>query len=191
MTGDKAVIDSNIPQPRWDGGDLKGKTILLHGEQGFGDVIQTARYVPLVAAKHGKIVIGCYPELLRLFADLPYVEKITRIGETAPPFDVYCPFMSLPLAFGTTLLSIPAYVPYLQPKPELVQLWSQRLGPRNGKMRVALAWAGRAEHDNDRNRSIRLNQLECLMDIPGVSFYSLQKGPPRAQIADMLLPVLD
>lgn len=184
LKGEKAVISSSIPQPRWDGGDLNGKTILLHGEQGFGDLIQAARYVPLVAAKHGRIVIGCYPELVRLFADLPYVEKITKIGEVASPFDVYCPFMSLPLAFGTTLLSIPAYVPYLYPKPDLVRTWSQRLGPRDGKVRVGLVWAGRGEHENDRNRSIRLNQLACLKDVSGVSFYSLQKGPAGAQIAD-------
>jgi Tfp pilus assembly protein PilF len=183
LKGKEPVISSSISQPRWDGKDLGGKTILLHAEQGFGDLIQMVRYIPLVAARHGRIVLNCYPELMRLFSDLPHVQQMVPVGAHAPPFDVYCPILSLPLVFGTTLLTIPAYTPYLFARPDLIQSWKQRLGPPDGRMRIGLAWAGRPQHENDRGRSIRLDQLAPLADISGASFFSLQKGPARAQIA--------
>ncbi len=98
--------------PQWQGEDLKAKTILLHAEQGLGDSIQMLRYLPLVAQKAAKIVLEL-PEPLLPLVDDPAVTPVAR-GAALPPFDVHCPLMSLPLAFGTTCETIPADVPYLQ-----------------------------------------------------------------------------
>ena len=141
-------------QPRWDGGDLAGKTILLHGEQGMGDIMQFVRYVPLVAAKKGKIVLVCHPELCRLLGNMRFVSQAIPIEAPPPPYDVYCPTMSLPFIFGTTLASIPAYTPYLHPPADLVQLWGQRLGPR-GAMAHALGWSGPAARNTKMTRRVR------------------------------------
>src|SRR6185437_8463974 len=113
--------------------------------------------------------------------------SICRRGDTLPHFDVHCPLMSLPLAFGTTLETIPAPIPYLRPPAERTQSWRARLaGVR--KPRVGLVWSGKPTHKNDHNRSIALNRLEPLLSVPGVEFVSLQceyrdsDGPALARL---------
>src|SRR6185437_5416387 len=103
--------------------------------------------------------------------------------EVVPSFDLHCPLMSLPLALGTTMQSIPGNVPYLRAEPARVEKWQTRLGPRDGHRRVGLCWAGSAEHADDRDRSITLAQFAPLAR-DGVTFFSLQKGPPAMQCDD-------
>src|SRR5580658_2898167 len=102
----------HFAEPQWRGEPLTDKTILLHAEQGFGDAIQFLRYVPLVAARGGKVVVEVRKPLIPLAARIPGIEVVAR-GERLPPVDMQCPLMSLPLAFGTTLDTIPATTPYL------------------------------------------------------------------------------
>jgi hypothetical protein len=168
-----------LPQPRWDGGELNGKTILVHAEQGFGDTIQFARYVPLVAECGPNVILECQPELVRLFASLPNIQQIVTAGEQLPAFDVHCPMMSLPLALSQTLKTIPAG-PYLRPEENLAQHWRQRLAD-DRKRKIGLVWAGKPSHTDDRNRSMRLKDLAPLAHADA-SFYSLQKGPAARQI---------
>jgi Flp pilus assembly protein TadD len=177
LKGPDGVNFSRYTQPRWDGGDLAGKTILLHGEQGMGDIMQFVRYVPLVAAKKGNIVLVCHRELCRLLGNMRFVSQAIPIEASPPPHDVYCPTFSLPFMFGTTLASIPAYTPYLHPPADLLRLWGQRLGPRRSAARVGLVWSGRPEYKDDAARSIRLEQLALLAAVGGIEFHSLQKGP--------------
>jgi Flp pilus assembly protein TadD len=177
FNGPDGVVVTNYARPRWDGGDLTGKTILLHGEQGMGDVLQFIRYVPLVAAKHGKIIVVCHPELCSLLGKMQFVSRAIPFEAPPPPFDVYCPTMSLPFVFGTTQVTIPAYTPYLHPPADLVKSWDRRLSPRTAAMRVGLVWAGRSEYKDDPVRSIRLEHLAPLAAINGIEFHSLQKGP--------------
>jgi tetratricopeptide (TPR) repeat protein len=87
-------------QPAWNGEPLGGKTILLHPEQGFGDAIQFIRYVPLITALGGKIMVEVQPALKRLFAQIPGIERVIAQGEPLPHFDVHCPLLSLPFHFG-------------------------------------------------------------------------------------------
>ncbi|MBF2026439.1 MAG: tetratricopeptide repeat protein [Oscillatoriales cyanobacterium C42_A2020_001] len=101
-------------QPRWDGSPLDGKTILLYAEQGMGDILQFIRYVPLVKAKGGRIIVECHAPLINLFKALPDIDQLIPLGETIlPSFDTHAPLMSLPYILGTTLETIPAKVPYL------------------------------------------------------------------------------
>jgi Tfp pilus assembly protein PilF len=169
-----------FPHPRWDGQLLKGRRILLYPEQGFGDTIQFVRYAPLVAQLGGKILVLCQPELSRLFQSMPSIDRVVRLGERLPPFAVQCPMMSLPLAFSTTLESIPANVPYLKPDPTLVPKFAPQF--KDG-LKIGLAWAGSRGHLNDRNRSVSLSMLSDLLNIPGVRFYSLQKGDAVKELA--------
>jgi hypothetical protein len=162
-----------FPQPVWDGAaPLAGRTILLHGEQGLGDAIQFARYVPLVAQRGARIVLHVHAPLVPLLRQLP-VAQVLSFEEALPPFDTYCALMSLPLAFGTTLASIPSTVPYLAPSRERIERWRATLGEASRPI-VGLAWSGSATHTNDRNRSMALAQLAPLHAVAG-TLVSLQK----------------
>jgi tetratricopeptide (TPR) repeat protein len=164
----------DFAQDQWRGEDIGGKTILLHAEQGFGDVIQFARYIPMVAARGAKIILEVPEALMPLLGGLDGVTAMLRRGESLPPFDLHCPLMSLPLAFGTTLATIPAAVPYLRAPDERMNTWRARL-PRTTKPRVGLVWSGKPSHNNDHNRSLALSQLTPLLALAGVEFVSLQR----------------
>ena len=176
----------------WDGGDLHGRTILLHDEQGFGDTLHYVRYVPLVKARGGTVILRCQPALGRLLEHSVGADRVLSIprGEPMPPFDVHAPLMSLPHLLGTTLETIPATVPYVQPLPDDMARWSARLAPDAG-FKVGLVWAGSPLHANDSRRSLSLDTLSTLAQ-PGVSIYSLQKDAASAALAgapDGLRPV--
>jgi len=169
-------------KPLWLGEyPLGRKTILLHAEQGLGDTIQFARYAPLLAQGGATVVLEVQAELKALLSDLAGVRVFAR-GETLPPFDVHCPLGSLPLAFKTTLATVPAGIPYLRASEERVAKWRPRLAALPGR-RVALAWAGNPNHINDRNRSIALARLQPLLSAPGVSVVSIQRDVPESDRA--------
>jgi hypothetical protein len=159
-------------QPLWDGSDLTGKTILLHQEQGFGDMIQFARYVPLVKEKGGTVLIECQPELLRLFATLEGVDQVVSSESPLPDFDVTAPIITLAKIFETTLETIPNNIPYVR-APEQHNFV---LSPHSGTVSVGICWAGKPTHKNDRNRSCSFADFMDLTAIPDTTFFSLQKG---------------
>jgi tetratricopeptide (TPR) repeat protein len=142
----------------WTGAEpLAGKTIVLTDEQGLGDSIQFLRYAPLLAQRGANVLLRLPPALRPLAAELAPGCALAPEGEM-PACDYFCPLLSLPLAFGTELESIPAHVPYLRSDAARREAWEQRLGPRRGP-RVGLVWAGNAAHRNDANRSIALAAL--------------------------------
>ena len=147
----------NFSQPLWLGNDsIAGKTILVHSEQGFGDTIQFCRYVPRLKSLGCKIIFETPKPLVPLInAQMDDCQIIGR-GEALPSFDVHCPLLSLPLAFKTTIETIPAEVPYLFPPPEKLELWRTKLGTKS-KPRIGLVWSGRMLPDF--RRSIPLNLL--------------------------------
>jgi len=172
-----------LPQPRWDGGDLQGKTILLHAEQGFGDMIQFARFIPRVVSRGGRVILECPVETSRLFRDFPGVSDLAERDKPLPDFDVHCPLMSLAGVFGVTEQTIPHDVPYLKADPELARQWAGRFESAGDRLRVGLAWAGRPQHAKDRNRSMKLEQFAPLATVEHAAFYSLQMGEAAAQAA--------
>jgi tetratricopeptide (TPR) repeat protein len=173
----------DFPQPRWDGKDLQGKRILIHPEQGLGDAIQFARFLPMVAQLNGRVILQCHRELLRLFAPMSGIHRIVITDEPVPEFDVHCPMLSLPLALGTTIGTIPSAVPYVQADEHGSARWRERLGAGDGRLRVGLVWAGSPLHPNDRNRSMTLDMLLDALkkSSSSVRFVSLQKGPGAVQ----------
>jgi tetratricopeptide (TPR) repeat protein len=171
----------SFPQPVWDGKDLAGRTILLHqSEQGFGDTIQFIRYANLVQQRGGHVVVECQESLVRLLKSVSGISNVIAIGTKLPEFDVQAPLMSLPYIFGTTLETIPAQIPYINHDPSL----SLKL-ESSSSMKVGLVWAGNPENPNDRNRSCSLSDFLGILNTPGISFYSLQKGLSVVQIAEL------
>jgi hypothetical protein len=173
-----------VEAPMWAGEPLDGKTILLDAEQGFGDTIQFLRYVPLVAARGGRIVLRLQRSLVRLAASLPGELTIVTPGNRLGAFDLWCPLLSLPRVFGTRLESTPANVPYLGVRPALLDRWRRRLGGLAG-LRVGIAWAGDPRHVNDFRRSIAFASWVPLLAVPGVSWVSLQLGPTAGAVATL------
>lgn len=172
-------------QPQWQGEPLAGKTILIHAEQGFGDTLQFCRYLPFLAASASQVVFECHPQLTALMATVSPGLTIVAMGQPLPPFDCHLPLMSLPRLFGTTLETIPAAVPYLQPPAGRLPFWQSVLPERSGKLRVGLCWAGKTYPDP--GRSIPTVMLAPLATCTAASFVSLQVGQGSAQPAINLL----
>ncbi len=168
--------------PLWLGeARLDGKTILLHAEQGLGDTIQFVRYAPLLAARGANVVLEVQPELVRLLSAMPGVATVVARKEPLPRYDFHTPLLSLPLACGTTLETIPADIPYITPGEADVAVFGATLtasrrarSPRQRPL-VGLVWSGERSHDNDLNRSMRLATLAPLFDLPDIAFVSLQR----------------
>jgi hypothetical protein len=144
-------------------------------------MIQFARYVARVKQLDGTIILQVRPELTHLFAGLQGADTIISLDETSPPVDLHCPLLSLARLFHTTLQTIPP-TPYLSASEEISKQWAEKLGPKKHP-RIGLIWAGAATHKNDRNRSVTLAHFAPLAELPGIDFYSLQKGDPAAQAA--------
>jgi hypothetical protein len=169
-------------RPSWDGTPVDG-TLLLIADQGFGDCIQFARYIPLAARRCRRLVIAASAEMTPLIAQLAGDARMFRVWQEAPPFDCYAPLSSLPLCLGTELATVPAEVPYLAAERRARERWKRRLEALTppGFRRIGLVWAGRPTHGNDRNRSLRLAQLAPLAALERVALVALQKGEAAAQ----------
>ena len=162
-------------KPLWLGDtSVEGKVVFIHAEQGFGDSIQFARYIPMVAALGAKVIVEVQAPLKRLFSTINGVSEIISFGEELPAFDMHCPMLSLPLAFKTDLGTIPADVPYVSPDPGDIETFRELL-PRSGKKLVGIAWAGRSTFGGDRSRSIGLQGIVPLMNMEGCHFIGIQK----------------
>ncbi len=164
----------HFKQDLWLGNQpVSGKIILVHAEQGFGDVIQMVRYVPMLEALGAKVVLEAPKSLVLLLRTLKTTFALIAKGEKLPAFDLHCPIMSLPLAFRTTVDTIPSQIPYLSAELHKQSEMSKRLGARV-KPRVGLMWSGNPSHLNDHNRTIPLSILKPLLDLD-FEYHSLHK----------------
>lgn len=153
--------------------DIKGKRVLLHWEQGYGDTIQFCRFVSVLSDLGAEIVLEVQKPLFNLMKSLNGVTTLISTGDDIPPFDFHSPLMSLPFVFGTTLSTIPAPKFYLQSTPEKQAKWGRLLGVDH-RPRIGIVWSGSDTHKNDHNRSMGLNTI--LQGIPAeYEKISLQK----------------
>ncbi len=169
----------SVPLPLWQGEDPAGRTLYIYAEQGLGDTLQFARFLPLAARRGERILFECPAELIRMFANFPGIAELRQEGAPLPRADFHLPMMSLPNRLGITLANLPTEVPYLAAPstgPRLARVPGTRLA-------AGIVWAGRARHTNDENRSIALDDLLALSDLAGLTLYSLQKGPRAGDIA--------
>lgn len=194
----KELRPQNFKQPRWTGAALPEATILLWPEQGFGDTILGARYIPLVKERVGKVVLGCKPELARLFQGMPGVDQIVLVGEKLPEFDVHSPLLSLPGLLGTEFGNIPPPVTLTVPNDARAKLVSV-FTPYVQRLKVGIVWSGSLTFRANHLRATTLDRFLGFAEIPGVQLFSLQKGPrskdldaygARGLVAD-LAPYLD
>jgi tetratricopeptide (TPR) repeat protein len=176
--------------PLWLGeAPLSGKTILLHHEQGLGDTIQFARFVPFVARRGARVVLRAPRVLLELLRTLPAAFELISESDALPHHDFHCPLMSLPLALGTTLDTIPAVIPYLHADPARIASWRAGLGRRTSA-RIGVVWAGRQYPPIDEQRDMPLTTLKPLLNMDA-DFISLQKDIPKRDRATLdALPTL-
>jgi len=186
-TGQFGEMAADFAAPLWLGREaLKDRTILLRGEQGLGDSLQFCRYVPKVAALGVRVVLEVQGGLERLLARLDGVDRVVSRGDALPPHDFQTPLMSLPHALKAGPDG--ELCPYLSPDPTDAARWAARLGADEG-LRVGLCWAGGTRPDQsvahaiDKRRSLPLAAFAPLAGVPGLTLYSLQKGPPAAELA--------
>lgn len=178
-----AALQQLLDCPRWQGENLAGRSVLVGPEAGYGDVIQFARYAPLLRQRGaGRITLLCPPALQPLLATLDGVDDVLdwdqlRAGEQGP-WDCWVPLMSLPHVFETRVDTVPAVLPYLSVPQERRMRWSQRLDAvPAGMRRVGVVWRGNPRFENDAERSLpSLASLAPLWEVSGVRFVSLQKG---------------
>src|SRR5450830_300472 len=180
--------------PAWLGEpSLEGRSILLWAEQGLGDTIQFARYIPLIAEGAAKVTV-CVPEALhRLLASFETLPNVTIVVNDLglAPHDFHCPLMSLPLALSWKLATIPAAAPYLRADSNALQQWSSLLNTESAQnagsaayLKVGMAWAGRQVGVLNHTRDIPLRYLRPLADIP-VDLISLQREIPEGDVAEI------
>jgi tetratricopeptide (TPR) repeat protein len=188
----------DFAQPQWRGAPAQGRTLLIHAEQGLGDTLQFCRYVPLAAARGLRIILEVPAPLVRLLRSLPDVDLVVARGETLPEFDLHCPMLSMPLAMGTTITTVPCAVPYLRADTALAAAWRARLAAtRRPGPRVGVAWAGSSRRHSatgaalDGRRSIAPDRLAPLFALSGLHFVSLQKDGPSALAHFLLTDFMD
>ena len=192
----------DFAQPQWRGEAGDGRTLLVHAEQGLGDTIQFCRTATLAAARGWRVVVEVPRTLVRLLRSLTGVALVVGSDEALPPFDAHCPMLSMPLALGLTVSTIPGDEPYLHAEAAQAAHWRKRLAAMapNGR-KVGLVWAGNSHASIaelarlDRRRSLQPWQVAPLVDVPGVRFFSLQKDRagalPDTRISDPMEAVVD
>ena len=170
----------------WNGMRLPGR-ILLVGDQGYGDTIQFARYIPMVAGRCNEVIVGCSPELAPLLAQVPGVTSCLFRWDEIPGHAAHARLSSLPYLFQTQASAIPSAPAYLSAPSGRRKAWAERLEQALGSVqpRIGVAWSGRPTHPNDRRRSLRLARLQPLFEAPDASFVSLQKPLPAADADDL------
>ncbi len=167
--------------PRWRGGDVTGKRVLVHWEQGFGDGLMFCRYVPLLAARGATVLVECRKGLKRLFDTLEGAAEVFDLGDPPPAHNLQVPMMSLPHLFGTDLDTVPAGEAYLR-VPRGTTTDSRVHEP--AKLKAGLVWAGSPTRKDNHKRSIPLEALAPLFGLAGVTYFSFQKGPFEAELAN-------
>jgi FkbM family methyltransferase len=171
-------------RPIWSGQGLQNKTILVCSEQGVGDTIQFARYLPMLKALGARVLFMAYEGLEEFSRTFPGVDAVLEIGPL-PQFDYYAYLMSLPRIFQTSLTTIPADIPYLHAGAGgRVESWKARFGNAS-RLKVGIVWAGNPDHQKDNERSLSLSSLLPLWEVEGVEFFALQKGKAESEIASL------
>jgi Flp pilus assembly protein TadD len=176
-----AIPARHVNQPQWDGTPLRGRTLLVHAEQGFGDTLQFCRFLP--ALDGGDILFEAPAPLVRLLSSNPAMPRVVAEGGVPAAIDCVSPLLSLP-ARG---VQPPPETPYLFAEPDRVARWRSRIGDHG--LRVGVAWQGNSARHEDKGRSFPLELYRPLADIAGVRLISLQKGEGTEQIPRATFPI--
>ncbi|MEO8024879.1 MAG: tetratricopeptide repeat protein [Bryobacteraceae bacterium] len=189
----KPMRNSDPASKLWDGSDLAGQTILLQAEQGIGDTIQFLRFVPMVAAMGGNVILESQRPVAELAASVSGLTTVIPRGDALPPHDVHCPLMSLPYRLGVTLEDLPNAVPYLSAIPDRVANWRRRIRLISGEdeLRVGLAWSGNPNYKDNARRSVPPGFFEVFSGLEGIRWFGLQKDQANVQIPGLHMEWLE
>lgn len=199
----RSMNASLLPKPRWIGQQITGKRLLVHGEQGLGDMVMMARYLPVLHAQGVELLMDCRAEALSLMAcNFPYCHFfVNDLNQPIPePFDYWTGLMSLPHLFNTTVFNVPATEGYLKTPDEQRAYWGERIDALAAgcRLRVGLTWSGNPGHRADKRRSMPFERVRpFIQQHPDVRFFSLQTHVPDTRpanlmdIADELLTMAD
>ena len=172
----------DFASPLWDGSEIAGRELLVHSEQGFGDIFQFLRYLPSLLERKIKVIIEVPYKIAGLVRRMSPALRVIISGTILPSFDLHVPMLSLPGIFKTTLDRLPANVPYLRADPVLLEQWRNRITAETGEskaMRVGLVWAGSPKPDP--RRSATFQDYAALANVAGVSWIALQPDSHGAE----------
>lgn len=171
----------DFAQPMWYGEPLEDRTLLVWAEQGLGDAIQFARFLPAVA---GRVRFECQPALAPLFAassELAAIPTAARGGDPGE-FDVHLPLLSLPHLLGARVDSLPAPLVFDRIEEARIGKWRDRAAERAaGALRVGVVWAGNPANRKGSSRSMSWREMARLAEVEGVKLFGLQRGPQAAE----------
>jgi tetratricopeptide (TPR) repeat protein len=182
------LIPPSPAAQRWQGESLKGKRILLRAEQGLGDTIQFSRFAGRLQTMGASVYLSVQESLVELLRSLEGVSGVCAMGQEKQfePYEYWSPLLSVARLLDVSLHNIPDKVPYLHAQEAAQQRWKMQLDAGDGKLRVGIVWRGNPDHENDRNRSLPLEQLDSLAN-PHCAFFSLQLGVSAQQMAKSAL----
>jgi Flp pilus assembly protein TadD len=170
------------PGNKWNGTPYRGKRLLLLAEQGFGDMLWVARYLPRVKALGGELIVECRRELVPLIASMGIADRLIARGDKLPDADLHCYICSLPGLFTTEIGAIPS-APYLCAPADRLAKFRPLFERAAGALKVGIVWSGSITFGNNRDRAHVLMRFLQSFAIPGIALYSLQKGPPERELA--------
>lgn len=168
----------SFAEPAWNGRPFPGRTLLLWSEQGLGDTLQFARYLPLAKALGGTVLLQAYPPVMDLLKGVPGVDAVLADGAELPPFDLQAPLLDLPTLLGSQVPDPPPPAPLAPPAGHSLLPNLQALLPADGARRAGIVWRGNPAHANDARRSLDPALLAPLLELPGYQWMSLQVGAP-------------
>lgn len=170
LNGTLPVFD----QPRWQGQELKGKTLLIVQEQGLGDTIQFARFLPHIHNLGAKIILQVNDNLASLFTGSPVVDKIVDVADVPTEFDFWIPIMSIAGVIGVTLDNLPQDLSYITANKEQINSWAKTLGPKNA-LRVGICWSGRTDSWINQHKSVPFENIcDLISKNPNYEWINLQ-----------------
>ena len=177
-----AAGQRSFTQPEWQGEQLGGRTLLIHAEQGMGDAIQFARFAKLAAERGARVILEVHPPLVPLLGRLEGVAEVVPMRGALPGFEWHVRLLSLPNIFDIGLDRLSGEPPYIEADPDRVEAWRETIGD-DGRLRVGLVWSGNAGNRKLAHRNMPLDALRPLLAVDGVRLFSLQVGPPSAELS--------
>lgn len=175
------LMQQPFPRPFWDGRPLPGATLIVWPEQGYGDFIFSARFLPIVRNLVGRIVLLIKPELERLFQGFPGVDELVRVGTTVPKHAAHAPIMSLARHVMTTADQIPPPAVFRVPIAATMKV-APILARAGDRFKVGIVWSGSITFKGNAERSVTLERFLTFAELPGIQLFSLQKGAPASEL---------
>jgi len=175
-------LTRNVDLPRWDGGDISGKTILIQTEQGYGDTFQFIRYAQLLKDKGARVIVECQPKTEELIARASGVDEVISRESDVPKCDLRIELLSLPKIFGTTVDQIPATLPYIKPPRPLKETWAERFVLAKGK-KVGVVWRGNPLNTINPKKSVPIGEMAYICAVKGVHCFAIQLDASAEEIA--------